>query len=107
MMKIYNYSIYNNTKENLFFSLMEIQNKLFISSNINDLKNFFDLLDNNECAISWLKSRPRGNFKIHDLNNNSKINNVIVIIPTIDSNNNNSNECKNIGRVQFLNAIRD
>jgi len=76
---------------NLFFSIMDLLNSLFISDKIEDILEFYSLFDSREELIRWMKERPKGLSNIIEVEGNKDI---IVVIPTADVNGKYAKECR-------------
>ncbi len=81
----------DSTATELFFSLMDYRNNLFISNEIEDVIKFYDSFQNRDDLIEWMKERPRGATYIHEVEGDRGI---IVVIPTADFNGLNARECR-------------
>lgn len=80
-------------KNDVFFlSLATYKNDLFMSKNPSKILEFYTSFNNVQEIITWLKERPRGRAEIFEVDGD---NDVIVVIPTADHNNEHSIRCKN------------
>jgi len=70
-------------KDELFFSLMDYRNSLFMSSDPKKIIEFYDGFENRDELIEWMKERPKGASYIHEVEGDKDI---IVVIPTADFN---------------------
>lgn len=87
----YNYSFISGNDGNLFFSLMDFRNNYFISDNPNKIIEFYNGFKNRNQLVEWMKERPKGNYLIKEIEGNK---NIIVVIPTIDVENEFSRNCR-------------
>jgi len=69
-------------------------NDKFLSSNVNELIEFYNEFSNRDDLISWMKGRPKSDGKIYVEEN--KIGNIVVIIPTKDVDSNYALQCRNV-----------
>ncbi len=79
----------NNT--DLFFSLINYRNNLFISNDVKDIMEFYNGFENREQLIEWMKERPKGANYIHEADGDKS---VIVVIPTADFNGEYARNCR-------------
>ena len=77
--------------DELFFSLMDYRNNLFMSNDFEDVIRFYDSFQNRDDLIQWMKERPRGATYIHEVEGNKDI---VVVIPTADFNGRYAEECR-------------
>lgn len=93
--KIHNNSrLYCHTKypkKDLFFSLVDYRNNYLTSDNPHKIFEFYNGFDNREQLIRWMKERPKGVSKIHEVEGDKDI---IVVIPTQDFNGKYAIECR-------------
>ena len=93
--KIHNKSrLYCHTeyrRKDLFFSLVDYRNNYFISDNPHKIIEFYNGFDNREQLIRWMKERPKGVSKMHEVEGDKDI---IVVIPTQDFNGKYAMECR-------------
>lgn len=74
----------------VFFSLMHLQNNLYMSSSKEDLLKFYSFFDSMDTLIDWMRKRPKGNFRFNIYHRDDRY---IVVIPTVDSNSKFSKIC--------------
>jgi len=70
--------------DELFFTLMDHLNNLFMSNDPKDILRFYDYFENRDQLIKWMMERPKGNYRIVEFNKDE--NDIIVVIPAIDAN---------------------
>lgn len=75
----------------LFFSLVDYRNNLFISNSPDKIIEFYNGFDNRDQLIQWMKDRPKGAAYIHEVEGDKEI---IVVIPTADFNGKYAKECR-------------
>lgn len=75
----------------LFFSLVDYRNGLFMSNNPNDIMKFYDTFDTRRELIEWMRERPKGAAHIHEVEGHKD---VIVVIPTSNFNGKFATECR-------------
>ncbi|WP_393972162.1 hypothetical protein OXIME_000773 [Oxyplasma meridianum] len=75
-----NLNIENNE---LFFSLVDYRNNLFMSNDPQKIIEFYNSFENREQLIQWMKERPKGVCYIKEIEGDKDI---IVVIPTVDIN---------------------
>ena len=80
-------------EEHEFFSLVDYRNNKFISSNPEQVIEFYEGFSDSSQLIDWLKNRPKGNCRIKEVDGEKDI---IVVVLTMDVNGSFSRECKNI-----------
>ena len=78
-------------ENNLFFSLVCYRNNDFTSHDTSRVSEFFDGFNNNIQLIDWMKARPKGNFRIREIEGDKDI---IVVIPTADYNSEYAKNCR-------------
>lgn len=78
--------------DNLFFSLVDYRNNLFMSDRKEDLECFYDSFRNRDQLIGWMRERPKGYAGIYEFDGNKEI---VVVIPTPDINGKFALECRN------------
>ncbi len=86
---------------------MDRLNKLFTSSNLSDILNFYDNFDTRKQLIKWSRNRRHGRVKIFSVGGK---NDIVVVIPTIDHNGENAKQCKVAfkgQRIIFIESGRD
>lgn len=83
-------SLYSSTNE-LFFSLADYRNRLFTSSKLEDVIDFYDSFENRNQLIEWMKERPKGASYLYEVEGNKEI---VVVIPTADLNGENARNCR-------------
>ena len=75
----------------LFFSLTDYRNNIFLSENSKDILEFFNGFEDRDHLIEWMKERPKGTATVHEVEGNKSI---IVVIPTADFNGKYAKECR-------------
>ena len=75
----------------LFFSLTDYRNNIFLSENSKDILEFFNGFEDRDHLIEWMKERPKGTATVHEVEGNKSI---IVVIPTADFNGRYAKECR-------------
>jgi hypothetical protein len=81
-----------NNNDELFFTLMDYLNNLFMSKDSGDILRFYDYFENRDQLIKWMKERPKGNYRIVEFNKDE--NDIIVVIPTMDVNGKFAKTCR-------------
>ena len=81
-----------DNNDELFFTLMDYFNNLFMSNAPKDILRFYDYFDNRDQLIKWMKERPKGNYRIVEFNKDD--NDIIVVIPTMDVNGKLAKACR-------------
>ena len=83
-----------NSKEliDLTFNLLDYRNNYFISSDQTDVISFYESFENSTQLIKWMVDRPKGNFKIVEVDGDRD---KIVVIPTIDYHGKFAKNCRN------------
>lgn len=76
----------------LTFNLLDYRNNYFISSDYTDVISFYESFENSTQLIKWMVDRPKGNFKIVEVDGDRD---KIVVIPTIDYNGKFAKKCRN------------
>jgi hypothetical protein len=81
-------------KENICtsFSLADYRNNYYLSESLDDIFRFYAGFENAQQLIQWMKERPTGTTRIHEINGDKD---VIVVIPTADFNGDHATECRN------------
>ncbi len=77
--------------DELFFSLVDYRNNLFISNDPEKIIEFYNGFENRDQLIRWMKERPKGRSKIIEVEGDSDI---IVVIPTADFNGQYARNCR-------------
>ena len=85
-------SKYDVNDNNIFFSLVNYRNEFFSSKDPLKIIEFFDSFENKYSLINWMKERPHGACKIHEVNGDKDI---IAIILTADYSGKYSWACRN------------
>lgn len=83
-----------NSKDlmDLTFSLVDYKNNYLISSDRAHVISFYESFENPAQLIEWMVERPKGNFRIIEINGDKD---KIVVIPTIDYNGKFAKNCRN------------
>lgn len=63
----------------LFFSLIDYQNSLFVSSQLQNILLFYNNFADRDSLVNWMRKRPKGRTKIIEVEG---IKDAIVVIPT-------------------------
>ena len=74
-------------------NLIDFRNSLFMSEKKTDLLEFYNSFENKEQIIEWMKNRPKGNTNLVEVEGSK---NIVVVIPTMDSNSSLSQNVKYI-----------
>lgn len=80
-----------NSDYDLFFSLIDHFNNYFVSEKPSKIAFFYNLMENQEQLLQWMKERPKGLYSIHEIDGDKDI---IVVIPTADFYGNYAKECR-------------
>jgi hypothetical protein len=78
-------------QEGIFFSLIDYRNNYFTSDDPNKIIEFYSGFENREQLLQWMRERPKGVAKIHEIDGDKDI---IVVIPTSDFNGKFAKECR-------------
>lgn len=81
------FSSYKNTEISEFISLVDYRNNYFVSDDPDKIIEFYNSFENTEQLVKWMKERPSGIANIREVSGKKKI---IVVIPTMDFNNENA-----------------
>ena len=65
----------------LFFSLVDYRNDLFVSNNPKKIMEFYSSFKDENELVRWMKERPNGAAYLHEVDGDKEI---IVVIPTAD-----------------------
>lgn len=76
---------------NLFFSLVDYRNNLFVENKIEKIIKFYYSFNNNLQLINWMRERPKGASYINEVEGDNEI---VVVIPTADFNGNYARSCR-------------
>ena len=71
----------DTSQDNLFFSLADYRNTYFTSNDPKKIVEFYNAFENREKLIMWMRERPRGVARIHEVEGDKG---TIVVIPTAD-----------------------
>ena len=74
-----------------FFSLVDYRNNYFTSNDPEKIIEFYNGFENRDQLIQWMKERPKGSHRIHEVEGEKDI---IVVIPTADYNGKFARECR-------------
>lgn len=85
------HSAKEESSNQLFFSLSDYRNKLFLSNKVCDLETFFSSFKKTDDLIDWMKERPKGCTYLHEFEGS---NDIIIVIPTSDVNGKFSKNCR-------------
>ena len=80
-----------NSFKEVFISLSDYRNRLFISNDLNKIIEFYGGFENRDQLIQWMKERPKGASYIHEVEGDRDI---IVVIPTADFNGKYARTCR-------------
>ena len=80
----------NSLPDEPFFSLVDYRNNYFTSDDPDKIIEFYDGFENSKQLIGWMKERPKGVSKIHEVEGDKDI---IVVIPTENFNGKYAKEC--------------
>lgn len=75
----------------MFFSLMENLNNLFVSNNPDDIIEFYSKFEDREALVTWMMERPNGRYDIHEIEGDKD---VIVVMTTADYNGDYAKRCR-------------
>ena len=75
-----------------FADIMFIQNNLYESKDYKHLLEFYNIFNNEDEIVKWMKRRPSGTYRLKVVFGDPDI---VVVIPTIDHENRFSNNCLN------------
>jgi len=75
----------------IFLSLVDYRNNLLTSNDPKKIMEFYDGFHSRDELIEWMKERPKGVARIHEVDGDKDI---IVVIPTADLNGKYAKECK-------------
>ena len=78
-------------ESSLFFSLVDYRNTYFTSEDPKKIIEFYNSIKNTDELIRWMKERPKGFCKIHEIDGGKDI---IVVIPTADFNGKYAKNCR-------------
>lgn len=76
---------------NLFFTLDDYRNNMFISNNPREVINFYKGFEFRDQLIDWMMNRPVGRIKIYEVDGDKEI---IVVVATADYNGQFARNCK-------------
>ena len=85
------HSAKEDASNQLFFSLSDYRNRLFLSNKVCDLETFFSSFKDANDLITWMKERPKVCTYQHEFEGP---NDIIIIIPTSDVNGRFSKNCR-------------
>ena len=74
------------------FSLSDYRNNSYLSESIEEILHFYSGFENAKQLIQWMKERPIGIARVHEINGDKDI---IVVIPTANFNGDHAIECRN------------
>ena len=88
------HSVFNRglNQHQIDFKLTDYRNSLFVSDSINSIMEFYNGFKSSIEVINWMKERPNGSTQIKEVEGDKEI---IVVIPTIDSNGMLAQRCHN------------
>jgi hypothetical protein len=82
----------DNSVTDLFFSLVDYRNNLFVSNDPDKILEFYNSFENRDHLIKWMRDRPKGNYRIIEFNKDES--DIIVVIPTMDVNGKLAKTCR-------------
>ena len=80
-----------NNSENIFFSLVDYKNNLFISDTTEKVVEFYKWFEDRTSLKEWMRQRPNGVNTIHEVQGEKDF---IVVIPTADYSGKFAKECR-------------
>ena len=84
-------SPFENFEICLTFSLVDYRNQYFVNDDPDKIIEFYNGFRSQDQLIQWMKERPRGTAKIHEVDG---IRDIIVVITTADFNGRYAKECR-------------
>ncbi|MEM0135392.1 MAG: hypothetical protein QXU18_09255 [Thermoplasmatales archaeon] len=81
----------NNVDPDLTFSLIDYRNNYYLSSDINEIIEFYESFQDKNQLQEWMRNRPKGASYLHEVPGNKD---VIVVIPTTDFKGEFARRCK-------------